>query len=1066
MKKVLLGLLVLLCLAVIALLVLPGFINWNDHRGWVERRLTGYVGRDVNIAGDIDLSLLPTPILTASDVTLRDNQGGSLAEIEAVDVRAGLIGLLGGRLDIERLVLIGADIYLSPGAIDLAPLAGEQGLAESVALSRVTVEGGSVYWSASGGEPRQIADEIFAQMTAESLAGPFNLVSSVRLMGQNMALDLDTGDLSSGGAWPISLETRLDGSDTEIRYSGLIGLDGRLQGDLEADGSNASRPMFNVAPHWVLPAEWAAPFALETRVSGGLDGLTFDNLGLQIGEVRATGEASLALDDVPSLAVDATLSRLDLTNWLNAAGETVPPPGAETVAGRRPLALPQGLALSLGAHVGAVVVGEGPIRNVRLETLLSDGVLSVSRFTAQLPGGTDVRGVGTLTTDQGAPIVDLGVEVASGDMRRLLGWLGVDTQGIPTTRLRAFTGRANLRGSPSDFSVGGLDLMLDSTQVSGGLAWRDSDRLGLGMRLSVDALNLDSYWPDIPDDPAAALAELADWADTRWPLLLTFDANVDIAVGRLTVAGSRLDDTAIDATLAQGALTVRHAAIGSWEGAALSAEGQLASVWPPAGIDAAASLSTADPAGLAERVGLTIEWPLRRLGEVSVSARLVGNAENADLEAGGQLAGGELLLGGSVADPLGTPTYDIAARLTHDDALAVANLIWPDYRPAGDLGAVDLFARLVGPPDRPRLEEIIGQIGQTTVGGVVDVDLSGQRPALAVELSASQFPLDDLLPARQPDFIAPGASRWPTDPFRAVDLGAVDARLRMTAGDLTVLGQRILDPSFDLALDQGTVTLEALSGRIFGGQIAASGSWRPDARTEVSVDLALADADLAGALGTGLGIEGVSGRLDGEVAVSGAGTSLADLISRLVGEGLIAAREGVAEGLDLAAASDQLGTLDGPLEFLGVLRGPLSNGTTAYDALNIPFVIAGGAAESTAIRWRTEAGLGRGEARFDLARLQLEAILNIGFFDYPGAPPFGLRVFGPLGRLDRRLQADALQAWVAQRAAEALTDRLQPAPQDEAPPGSPDPGAGTDPGTDTDSGTVAPGDAAADAVAQ
>src|SRR3546814_1518928 len=64
-------------MAVVALLVLPSFWDWNGEKGRLAALVKQHNGRGLEIAGDVSLRLLPTPAFSAEQVTLANLEGGS-----------------------------------------------------------------------------------------------------------------------------------------------------------------------------------------------------------------------------------------------------------------------------------------------------------------------------------------------------------------------------------------------------------------------------------------------------------------------------------------------------------------------------------------------------------------------------------------------------------------------------------------------------------------------------------------------------------------------------------------------------------------------------------------------------------------------------------------------------------------------------------------------------------------------------------------------------------------------------------------------------------------------------
>ncbi len=70
MQTTLLGLAIALILALLTALVGPYFVNWNDHRAFFEAEASRLVGLNVQVAGPIKVSVLPTPAVTLGDIEI------------------------------------------------------------------------------------------------------------------------------------------------------------------------------------------------------------------------------------------------------------------------------------------------------------------------------------------------------------------------------------------------------------------------------------------------------------------------------------------------------------------------------------------------------------------------------------------------------------------------------------------------------------------------------------------------------------------------------------------------------------------------------------------------------------------------------------------------------------------------------------------------------------------------------------------------------------------------------------------------------------------------------------
>ena len=63
-------------LALVAALVGPHFVDWDNYRGEFEARASRLTGLELRVAGPIDARLLPTPILMLHGIEIGRRRSG------------------------------------------------------------------------------------------------------------------------------------------------------------------------------------------------------------------------------------------------------------------------------------------------------------------------------------------------------------------------------------------------------------------------------------------------------------------------------------------------------------------------------------------------------------------------------------------------------------------------------------------------------------------------------------------------------------------------------------------------------------------------------------------------------------------------------------------------------------------------------------------------------------------------------------------------------------------------------------------------------------------------------
>src|SRR5262245_46850156 len=96
-QTTLLGLAIALILALLAALIGPYFIHWNDHRAFFEAEASRLVGLNVKVAGDIDAKLLPVPAVTLGGIAIGPAAGeGSRLRSGSLRIELSLGSLMRG----------------------------------------------------------------------------------------------------------------------------------------------------------------------------------------------------------------------------------------------------------------------------------------------------------------------------------------------------------------------------------------------------------------------------------------------------------------------------------------------------------------------------------------------------------------------------------------------------------------------------------------------------------------------------------------------------------------------------------------------------------------------------------------------------------------------------------------------------------------------------------------------------------------------------------------------------------------------------------------------------------
>ena len=1109
MKRLFVGLIALVALAAAGVVAAPSLIDWNDHKARVATALGPLFGRDVRIAGALDLSLLPTPMISAADVTVgAADAPEALAPVRlsAVEIAVAPLSFLQGKVRVLRAVLVDPEIEITrrddgrlvwPIALGSpAQASGPASALDTVTLERVTLSNGRILVFDERGEEALQLTDIFAQFAGNLSTGEASLTGSLMAGGLPITMDATSRAQSRNGSVPLTVSLGIDGSDNELRYAGLLGRQEegsalqhlasgrwdqlRLQGDVSLRGSDLGEALVRLAYLESAPPVLAQDFALDARFSASAGQASTNRLTFSLGEIEGDGEITYDRMASPAAVAKAVIGRFDLDTVLA---------GSEPARASPRKALGALLAMIDGAGAGTPgLLGALPrselylsfdrlglfgdeLHHVRLHAQSELQQVQLAGFQATVPGEGDLRARGGLDWSGAAPAATLDASLDNAAYAPLAEWLGLavdDAEGAPVSSVSL---RGSLSGGPGRWEATGLEVMLDATRLWGSVAYGAGEVPGLGLRLRADRLNLDTYRPSGFDGTTlqwlASLPPVRDMAAGGPVATINFDLEAD----ELLADSRRITGFAARGTADPRSLRLKELSADDFAGAALAltgsyafADGQAeAGQEDTAPLDLSLSLTTADLADLAGELGFDLPVLPQDPPSAEVRARVSGEPGGTlKTSLSGALAGAEVNLGGTL-ETAADPAWTGAVRIVHPDAKTVFQAYLPGYAPEGAAGVFDLYARLDGGIGDMAVSELIGSIGPAALAGDGRVRWQAgpdgpdrSAPHIEVALRTGAIDLSDWVPPQS----STSFGRWPGKRLGLGWLGALESDIRLAGRSVRWNGIELDNPAISLATREGRLELERFSAEGWGGRIGLSGTLEPGEPAHGltgRIDVVGAQARLF--LGELVGASPLDGLLDFGASFETSGISVRDWVSQLSGSALLSARNGTLDDMDLAEAAQWVAADEEPVDFLQGLRGSLATGDTPFEALNAEMEITQGRLHTDDLRIAAIETTAAGKGSFDLNRWDIDLTTDFTLRRLPKAPPLVLRLEGPADRPQRRWLTEAVQAYVAQRAARALSNQfIEPDPEGtgtEAPGAlspsaapSPDPATGQEPGAE------------------
>jgi len=923
-RKLLLIVAMLFVAVIVALLLLPRFIDANSFRPAIERIARERLGRDVTL-GDLSVTFLP-PSVVVQDVSLAGGETGPpWFQAKRARVRASLGPLFSGRLEVHGIDLDEPSFRLlraPDGRWNLLELAkpgdGTSGGPSKVSIDAVRIRGGHVEiadaFVVPGSVVRQEIGDLDARidglslergMDAEISAEAISLGGRVAWKGRVGPGKQADGRLEMEHVDIAGLAPYLEGLALVAGARGRVTLDMRVARDAES-GAHASGTiavadfLLGRALQGASPVSASADIDARVEPSGRVGIGKFD---VETGSSRLSVSGSVEDEkgaQVMSLVLADSRAKLsDIAALTAATGVALPISGVGDqdvrISGKarvqrdgdpkelREVALDgvriKGPKLVLvkgadgewglpGGKRNTTSSKNSGMRLLARDVSIEDATLSLEDRSEPGPPRVTTLENASLGLESWAPgkpgRVSLAARVAGGK---------VEAKGLVSA-----PPRENEEGSPWD-----LDVVVEGIDIA-----------------------------KLPGDPQAPRAGRLDARASLKGVpgrSLGIAGHADIADGSFTLEGGRrieLDmPLDVDALMeSEGRVTLRKLGL-SVNGSPIELSGQVKTGTPlmyDIGTHGTATLTPQAISGLIALAGKALPVDLELSEPVQVDMRV-------------KSAGGPLEMKGHAELRRATLRHALLEK-----PLEVARAI------------VDFQG------DRIAFSDTALRLGATSLQGALTLT-DFEAPTLRFDLESQEADLDELFAVASRARSVPqkeGEAEKPSLVKRLRANGSLAVR-RATFG-----GLEMTDFTTDVDLHDARLTLEPVALRLYQGKGNGRATFDMSASPlRYAVDMALDDLDVQALLAAGLDYRDFSGNGHVDARFEGSAGSLEDALRAVQGGGNAHLRTGVVSGLNVLQALEKAGGVFGEAS-LAALGARLAREGLAYDTLDGAYSVSGG----------------------------------------------------------------------------------------------------------------------------
>lgn len=570
-------------LLLVALAVaLPLLFDPNDHKEEIAKLVRDKTGRNLDIQGDVSLSVFPWLGVETGKISLANPPefgDEAMAELDEASVRLRLLPLLSRQIEAGTVLIKGLQLNLISDArgqtnwSDLAKPKDEeesaQDSASTAGLAALSLQGFDVrdssvrYRDNAAGIEYQLSNlnlqtgtivpgkDIPVQIsgtvegTTLDQAANFDLEGSINLATDSGLIHLRNVTLASTGMATLNLKTPEAKFDTEAQTLAInkVELDGAY-GDLEASLSAAS-----IAADLRQDTVALSAFVLDSidgRIEGDLAGSSITTQPAASGDIKVSAVNIVALFDklnVPhGLGSDISLQNVSASGTFSASQGQVSASLADVSMDTGY----KGLAGLLTAPTVELDTGKQTFSAPQLTLDTKHG-----RIEAAIAGSSIVE----------APKFSGALKSNELELRKLLQELGTEIELEDETSLSSASLQTRFDVSADGASLTELSAQVDDMKINGSLSVSDFEKPVYRFDLDIDRLDLDrSGQPDEgpgqsdsskQSDNEASAAVLIPVA-----LLRDLDADGTLSIGSLRASGLKMSQVEVGLHSKEGTVTI------------------------------------------------------------------------------------------------------------------------------------------------------------------------------------------------------------------------------------------------------------------------------------------------------------------------------------------------------------------------------------------------------------------------------------------------------------------------------------------------------------------------------
>jgi uncharacterized protein involved in outer membrane biogenesis len=588
----------LIILVILALIIVPLFIDIQKFKPAIEQQVTKATGRAFTIGGDLKLSLFPLAGIAFSDVHLGNPDGFTekdFISVKSLDMKVKLMPLLSKDIQVRRFVLVGPRIVLEKtkdgkaswqglGKKDSAVIPEEEKAQKDSVLpiKGLTVaefsvsEGELLYIDHASGTRKEVKG-LRIEVKDVSLEKPLKLSVSAIADGKPVSIEGEAGPIGSEpgkGTMAVNLAVKamdmlsmtIEGSATDIASKPQFDIDISVDNFSPKDLIKGLKPDFNLK---TKDPEVLKTMSARMKLKGATDNIDISDGTIELDQSRMTFSAASKDFAKPDLVLKINLDKIDMDRYLPPVEEqkavSAQAPASPQKQEKMDYSLLRKLLLDSAISIGELIIKGAQVKDIQVKVKGRDGIFNIDRVSLNAYEGS-ISSTAVMNVSGDIPVMQADIDIKGLQFRKLINGLLPDLtlNTKDPEALKSLSAKVKMKGTTENISVSEGTIKLDQSRMTFSATAKDFSKPDLTFKMDLDRIDADRYLPPPAENKTEEKTQTPQKINYEPLRKMILDSVIN--VGELTIKGIQIKDIRASVKGQKGVFNLNPLSLNAYEG--------------------------------------------------------------------------------------------------------------------------------------------------------------------------------------------------------------------------------------------------------------------------------------------------------------------------------------------------------------------------------------------------------------------------------------------------------------------------------------------------------------------